>query len=62
MSIVHQKDKRSGITYVYESKARWDKDKKQSRSIRRYIYLLPVFNRFINKFSQFIHKVSRHSK
>ena len=37
MSIVHQKDKRSGITYVYESQARWDKEKKQSRSIRRLI-------------------------
>jgi len=37
MSIVHQKDKRSGITYVYESKAHWDKAKKQSRSIRRLI-------------------------
>lgn len=37
MSIVYQKDKRSGITYVYESTARWEKDKKQSRSIRRLI-------------------------
>ncbi|MCD7861909.1 MAG: hypothetical protein LUG25_08505 [Oscillospiraceae bacterium] len=32
MSIVYQKDKRSGTTYAYESKAYWDKEKKQSRS------------------------------
>ena len=37
MSIVHQKDKRSGITYVYESKAYWNKEKKQSRSKRTLI-------------------------
>lgn len=34
MSIVYQKDKRSGITYAYESKAYWDKEKKQSRAKR----------------------------
>ena len=37
MSIVYQTDKRSGITYVYESKAYWDKEKKQSRSKRTLI-------------------------
>lgn len=37
MSIVHQLDKRSGITYVYESEAYWDKEKQQSRSHRRLI-------------------------
>ena len=37
MSIVKQLDKRSGITYAYESISRWDKDKKQSRSTRRLI-------------------------
>lgn len=35
MSIVKQLDKRSGITYAYESVSRWDKEKKQSRSTRR---------------------------
>lgn len=34
MSIVKQLDKRSGITYVYESTSYWDKDKKQPRSKR----------------------------
>jgi len=34
MGIVYQKDKRSGITYAYESKAYWDKEKKQSRAKR----------------------------
>ena len=37
MSIVFQKDKRSSITYAYESKAWWDKEKKQSRSKRTLI-------------------------
>ena len=37
MGIVYQKDKRSGITYAYESKAWWDKEKKQSRAKRRLI-------------------------
>lgn len=37
MAIIHQKDKRSGITYVYESVSYWDKEKKQSRSRRKLI-------------------------
>lgn len=37
MLIVYQKDKRSGITYAYESNAWWDKEKKQSRSKRTLI-------------------------
>lgn len=37
MSIVYQTDKRSGITYAYESKSYWDKEKKQSRSKRTLI-------------------------
>ena len=37
MSIVNQYDKRSGITYVYESKSYWDKEKKQPRSNRTLI-------------------------
>lgn len=34
MAQVRQLDKRSGITYVYESKAYWDKEKRQSRAKR----------------------------
>lgn len=37
MSIVYNKDKRSGITYAYESTSYWDKEKKQSRSKRTLI-------------------------
>lgn len=37
MSIVYQTDKRSGITYAYESTAYWDKEKRQSRSKRTLI-------------------------
>lgn len=36
-AIVYQHDKRSGITYAYESVSHWDKEKKQSRSKRRLI-------------------------
>jgi len=36
-SIVFQKDKRSGITYAYESVSHWDKEKKQSRAKRTLI-------------------------
>jgi hypothetical protein len=34
MSIVKHTDKRSGVTYVYESQSYWDKEKKQPRSKR----------------------------
>lgn len=37
MAIVNQADKRSGITYAYESISHWDKEKKQSRSKRTLI-------------------------
>ena len=36
-SFIYQHDKRSGITYVYESESYWDKEKKQSRCKRRLI-------------------------
>ena len=34
MAIVTQTDKRSGITYAYDTEYYWDKSKKQSRSKR----------------------------
>lgn len=37
MAIVQQHDKRSGITYAYESISHWDKKKKQSRAKRTLI-------------------------
>ena len=37
MSIVYHTDKRSGITYAYESKSYWYSEKKQSRSKRTLI-------------------------
>ena len=36
-AIVHQTDKRTGITYAYESISYWDKDKQQSRAKRHLI-------------------------
>ncbi|MEW9677787.1 hypothetical protein ABRT01_16745 [Lentibacillus sp. L22] len=36
-TIVFQTDKRSGITYAYESISYWDKNKQQSRSKRTLI-------------------------
>ncbi|MDR1183489.1 MAG: hypothetical protein LBK67_01675 [Coriobacteriales bacterium] len=37
MAIIHQHDKRSGLTYVYESHSYWDKEKKVSRAKRKLI-------------------------
>ena len=37
MSIINQYDKRTGITYVYESESYWDKEKQQPRSKRKLI-------------------------
>ena len=37
VAIVYQTDKRSGITYAYESISHWDKEKKQSRARRTLI-------------------------
>jgi hypothetical protein len=37
VAIIHQKDKRSGITYAYESISYWDREKQRSRSKRRLI-------------------------
>jgi hypothetical protein len=34
---VYQTDKRSGITYAYESVSYWDREKQQSRSKRKLI-------------------------
>jgi len=33
-AMIYQKDKRSGITYAYESVSPWDKEKKQARAKR----------------------------
>ena len=35
--IVYQTNKKTGITYAYESFSYWDKEKKQPRSKRKYI-------------------------
>ena len=37
MGTVYQKNKKTGITYVYKNEAYWDKDKKQSRARRKLI-------------------------
>ena len=37
MAIIKQHDKRTGITYVYESISYWDKEKQQSRAKRKLI-------------------------
>lgn len=37
MAIIYQHDKRSGITYAYESIATWDKEKKMSSAKRTLI-------------------------
>ena len=48
MSIVHVKNKKNGVTYVYESKGYWDKEKQQSRNHRVCIGKLdPVTGEFV---------------
>ena len=37
MGIIYQHDKRSGITYAYESVSYWDREKKMSRAKRKLI-------------------------
>ncbi|WP_353948735.1 IS1634 family transposase [Sporolactobacillus sp. Y61] len=37
MSLVHLKNKKNGVTYVYESVGYWDKEKKQTRNHRKCI-------------------------
>ncbi len=37
MAIIHQTNKKTGITYVIESKSYWDRDKQQPRSHRTII-------------------------
>jgi len=37
MTRINQYDKRTGITYVYESESYWDKEKQQPRSRRKLI-------------------------
>jgi len=37
MAIIYQHDKRSNITYAYESHSYWDKEKKMSRAKRSLI-------------------------
>jgi len=37
VSIVHLKNRKTGVTYVYESTAYWDKEKQQARSHRKCI-------------------------
>ncbi len=34
MSIVHLKNKKNGVTYIYESSGYWDKEKRQARNTR----------------------------
>ncbi len=48
MSRVHLKNKKNGITYVYESTGYWDKEKQQARNHRKCIGKLdPVTGEFI---------------
>jgi len=37
MGIIYQRDRRVGITYAYESKSYWDKEKQQPRSHRKLV-------------------------
>ena len=54
--IVYQTNKKTGITYAYESISYWDKEKKQPRSKRQYI------GRVDDETGEIIPKQSRKSK
>ena len=48
MSLVHVKNKKNGITYVYESTGYWNKEKQQARNTRKCIGKLdPVTGNFV---------------
>lgn len=47
VAIVYQTDKRSGITYAYQSISHWDKEKKQSRAKRTLIGRVDIETREI---------------
>jgi transposase len=48
MSIVYFKNKNNGVTYVYDSIGHWDKQKQQSRNVRKCIgKLSPITGEFI---------------
>ena len=36
-SIIYRKNEKNGITYAYESVSYWDKEKKQPRSMQKYL-------------------------
>jgi hypothetical protein len=36
-AVVYQKNAKTGVTYVYESISHWDKEKRQSRAVRKCI-------------------------
>ncbi|MEA3434682.1 MAG: IS1634 family transposase [Campylobacterota bacterium] len=44
MSIVHLKNKKNGVTYVYESSSYWDKEKNQARNSRTCIGKLDPYS------------------
>jgi len=47
-AIVYQTNKKTGITYAYESISHWDKEKQQSRAIRKCIGKIdPITNKII---------------
>jgi transposase len=47
VAVIYQKDKRSGLTYAYESVSHWDKEKKQSRAKRTLIGRVDVNGKII---------------
>lgn len=70
MAQVKQLDKRSGITYVYESVAHWDKEKRQSRAVRKLVgrldpktgEILPTDGRGRRRRDMFPEEAARHAE
>ncbi|WP_028977501.1 IS1634 family transposase [Sporolactobacillus terrae] len=65
MSLVYLKNKKNGVTYVYESVGYWDKEKKQTRNHRKCIGKLdPQTGELIpsKKYAETIQKLLTHKK
>ncbi|SKA70615.1 hypothetical protein SAMN02745213_02347 [Succinivibrio dextrinosolvens DSM 3072] len=63
MGLVYVRNKKTGVTYVYENQSYWDKELKQPRSIRKLIGKLdPDTGKFIETKKRKITADSDHSK
>ena len=62
-AIVYQTNKKTGVTYAYESVSSWDKEKKQSRAKRKCIGKVdPETKKIVPTHKKKVQTVSRETK